>query len=106
MVIHLNEGGPGSGNFGHSDVKGKRGGSAPGVGQTFDHDGGNYSTTLKPNGHIKVSQYDVASEGDFTGRSAGTRSLLNSGFLKPGDTGYTYWLQRHQAAAEISKGKK
>lgn len=30
MVInHLVEGGPGSGNFGHSDVEGRRGGSAP-----------------------------------------------------------------------------
>lgn len=29
IIVHLNEGGSGSGNFGHRDVKGKRGGSAP-----------------------------------------------------------------------------
>lgn len=29
VISHLNEGGPGSGNFGHTDVAGRRGGSAP-----------------------------------------------------------------------------
>lgn len=60
MVInHLSEGGSGSGNFGHTNVKGKVGGSAPSSKITFSQTGGKVGNLPKNGGSILINNgYD------------------------------------------------